>query len=64
LSKGGEHRIDNGLLLRSDVHTLFDDGEEFYVRAGARRVELPRRRVDQPNQEFLEWHMDEVFKAS
>lgn len=24
--KGGEHRVDNGLLLRSDVHTLFDRG--------------------------------------
>lgn len=23
---GGEHRIDNGLLLRSDMHTLFDRG--------------------------------------
>jgi putative restriction endonuclease len=23
---GGEHRIDNGLLLRSDLHTLFDRG--------------------------------------
>jgi putative restriction endonuclease len=23
---GGENRIDNGLLLRSDVHTMFDDG--------------------------------------
>jgi len=22
----GEHRVDNGLLLRSDVHTLFDCG--------------------------------------
>jgi len=26
LSQGGDHRIDNGLLLRSDVHTLFDRG--------------------------------------
>ncbi len=26
LTKGGEHRVDNGLLLRSDVHTLFDAG--------------------------------------
>ncbi len=24
--RGGEHRFDNGLLLRSDVHKLFDDG--------------------------------------
>ena len=24
--EGGEHRLDNGLLLRSDVHTLFDRG--------------------------------------
>lgn len=26
VSAGGEHRLDNGLLLRSDVHTLFDRG--------------------------------------
>lgn len=26
VSHGGEHRINNGLLLRSDVHTLFDRG--------------------------------------
>jgi putative restriction endonuclease len=26
VSNGGEHRLDNGLLLRSDVHTLFDRG--------------------------------------
>ena len=87
LPSGGEHRIDNGLLLRSDVHTLFDagylgvdpqhrlhvsprlrkefgNGEEFYVRAGRGPVEIPKRRVDQPSRDFLEWHMDEVFKAS
>lgn len=26
VSVGGQHRIDNGLLLRSDIHTLFDRG--------------------------------------
>jgi putative restriction endonuclease len=26
VAEGGEHRVDNGLLLRSDVHTLFDRG--------------------------------------
>ena len=26
VSEGGEHAISNGLLLRSDVHTLFDRG--------------------------------------
>jgi putative restriction endonuclease len=26
VTKHGEHRVDNGLLLRSDVHTLFDKG--------------------------------------
>ncbi|MGH3646304.1 MAG: HNH endonuclease [Micromonosporaceae bacterium] len=26
VASGGEHRLDNGLLLRSDVHTLFDSG--------------------------------------
>jgi len=26
IAQGGQHQIDNGLLLRSDVHTLFDRG--------------------------------------
>jgi putative restriction endonuclease len=88
LPSGGEHRLDNGLLLRSDVHTLFDrgylavdpkyrllvsprlrsefgNGEEFYARASAgTTIELPERRADRPNSEFLEWHIGEVFNAS
>jgi putative restriction endonuclease len=86
LPAGGEHRLDNGLLLRSDVHTLFDrgylgidpryrllvsrrlreefgNGEQFYSRAG-QTINLPQRRHDRPNPEFLEWHADEVFQAS
>ena len=83
---GGEHRLDNGLLLRSDVHTLFDrgylgvdpnhrllvsprlraefsNGDQFYSRAG-QVIELPARPADRPGREFLEWHLDEVFRAS
>lgn len=86
VSQGGEHRLDNGILLRSDVHTLFDagylgvdthhrllvsprlrdefgNGEEFYTRA-REPIAVPARRVDRPNREFLDWHRDEVFKAS
>jgi putative restriction endonuclease len=48
---GGEHRLDNGLLPRSD--------------AKAREViALPERRADRPNPDFLRWHLDTVFKAS
>jgi putative restriction endonuclease len=86
VTSGGEHRLDNGLLLRSDVHTLFDrgyigvdpgyrlrvsprlrddfgNGEQFYAQAG-QVIALPDRRADRPQREFLEWHLDEVFKAS
>lgn len=86
VSKGGEHRLDNGVLLRSDVHTMFDrgylgvtpdfklqvslrlraefgNGDEFYARQGE-VIRLPQHQSDHPNSEFLEWHMDEVFKAS
>jgi putative restriction endonuclease len=86
LPYGGEHRLDNGLLLRSDVHTLYDrgylgvdpahrllvsprlreefgNGEEFYSRAG-QPIVVPDRRADQPNSEFLEWHLGEIFLAS
>jgi putative restriction endonuclease len=33
-SSGGEHRLDNGLLLRSDVHTLFDRGFISFAEGG------------------------------
>jgi putative restriction endonuclease len=26
VAQGGEHQLDNGLLLRSDVHIMFDQG--------------------------------------
>ncbi len=84
LPAGGEHRLDNGLLLRSDVHTLFDrgylaidpehrlvvsrqlredfdNGEEFYSRA-SQPIVVPDRRVDRPAKEYVEWHLDEVFR--
>ncbi len=86
VAAGGEHRIDNGLLLRSDVHTMFDrgylgvdphyrlrvsprlrdefgNGEHFYARVGE-VITLPKRRADRPQREFLQWHMDQVFRAS
>lgn len=83
VAKGGVHRADNGILLRSDIHTLFDQGylgidpnlrllvsprlrEEFgngdalYARAGT-EIAHPERRLDRPNTEFLEWHLESVF---
>jgi putative restriction endonuclease len=83
---GGEHRLDNGLLLRSDVHTMFDrgylavdagyrlqvsarlrgefgNGDAFYAKAG-QVIALPDRKMDRPNSDFLQWHMDTIFKAS
>jgi putative restriction endonuclease len=86
VTAGGEHRLDNGMLLRSDVHTLFDrgyisvdpkyrllvsprlrqdfgNGDQFYARAGE-VIDLPERRGNRPNPEFLEWHLSEVFNAS
>ena len=41
VSEGGQHRIDNGILLRSDVHTMFDRGyigvdQEFRLRVSPR----------------------------
>jgi putative restriction endonuclease len=86
LPSGGEHRLDNGMLLRSDVHTLYDrgylgvdlqhrllvsprlrsefgNGEQFYAKAG-QTIGVPARRIDRPNREFLEWHLDTIFRAA
>lgn len=84
ITKGGEHRLDNG--LRSDVHTMFDqgylavdtryrlqvsprlrsdfgNGEQYYAKAG-QPIDLPEHRVDRPDHDFLQWHLEEVFNAS
>jgi putative restriction endonuclease len=86
VSSGGENRLDNGMLLRSDVHRMFDDGylavdpahrlvvsprlradfgngEEFYAKAGT-IIELPDRKTDRPSREFLEWHLETVYKSA
>jgi HNH endonuclease len=83
VATGGEHRLDNGLLLRSDIHTLFDrgyvavdlthrllvsprlrqefeNGQDLYDRA-AHPIAVPKRVLDRPNREFLEWHLDEIY---
>ena len=50
LTAGGQHRLDNGLLLRSDVHTLFDRG---YLAVDTRyRLQVsPRLRTEFGNGE-------------
>jgi putative restriction endonuclease len=45
--------------LRDD----FGNGDQFYAKAG-QAIDLPARRADRPHREFLQWHLDEVFKAS
>jgi len=41
----------------------FGNGEQFYSRAG-QLIAVPARRADRPQGEVLEWHLDEIFKAS
>lgn len=50
LPSGGEHRIDNGLLLRSDVHIMFDRGY-LGVDPKYRLLVSPRLREDFGNGE-------------
>lgn len=40
-AQGGQHRVDNGLLLRSDLHTLFDRG--YVTVTPDLRLEVSRR---------------------
>lgn len=84
-ARGGAHRVDNGLLLRSDLHRLFDRGyvtvtpdyeflvgerlrEEFkngrsYYSLSGTRIALPPVDGLRPNQNFLAWHQQEVYRG-
>ena len=51
VSAGGQHRIENGLLLRSDIHTLFDRG--YLTVAPNQRLRVSRSlRDDYDNGEY------------
>ncbi len=52
VTRGGEHRLDNGLLLRSDIHTLFDRGY-LGVDPQHRLLVSPRLRADFSNGDQL-----------
>jgi putative restriction endonuclease len=52
VAAGGEHRLDNGLLLRSDIHTLFDRGY-LGVDPSYRLLVSPRLRADFSNGDQL-----------
>jgi putative restriction endonuclease len=51
------------LVVSPRLRGEFGDGEQFYAKAG-QVIELPARRADQPNREFLERRLDEAFKGS
>ena len=49
--------------ISKDVAEEFGNGEQFYERA-RQPIALPAHRADRPSSEFLEWHLDTIFKAS
>jgi hypothetical protein len=61
VAEGGERRLDNGLLPRSDVHTLFDRG---YLAADSRHRLLvsPRLREDFGNGDQFYARAGEAFE--
>jgi putative restriction endonuclease len=51
------------LRVSSRLRTEFSNGEAFYAKEG-KIITLPDRRGHQPNVDFLQWHMDTMFRAS
>ena len=61
VSQSGEHRLDNGLLLRSDVHALFDAGYLTVTPALRLRVSGRLRRDFDNGEHYLELEGREVW---
>lgn len=82
--RGGPHRADNGLVLRSDIHKLFDAGYvsvdpsgnfmvssklrddwnngRIYYDLNGSQIRMPDAEHLRPSRQFLEWHVDTIFK--
>lgn len=56
------HSQKKTLLVSQSLRVDWDNGEEFYQCAvSGETIGMPRRRIDQPNIDFLTWHADTVF---
>ena len=85
-AKDGPHTISNGILLRSDIHKLFDtgyltittdlkievsnrikeeflNGKEYYQYHGKSLTTIPKREIDRPNRQYIDWHNSNIFKG-
>jgi hypothetical protein len=61
----GVHPRKKTLLVSPRLRADWGNGDEFYQRAvSGETIGMPRRRVDRPNEDFLTWHADTVFRAS
>jgi putative restriction endonuclease len=82
----GPHLLSNGILLRSDLHKLFDtgyltitkdrkveissrikeeyqNGKEYYQYHGKDLLYLPVKEMDRPDERFIEWHNEKIYKG-
>jgi putative restriction endonuclease len=85
-AQSGPHFISNALLLRSDLHKLFDsgyltitpeykvevskrikeefeNGREYYRFQGSSLYNLPNKLQDKPNNKFIEWHNENIYRS-
>ena len=84
--EAGPHFISNGILLRSDMHKLFDggyltittdlkveissrikeefqNGKEYYQYHGKDLLFLPNKKIDRPNERYIDWHNTNIYKG-
>jgi putative restriction endonuclease len=85
-SESGPHHLSNGILLRADMHKLYDsgyltitkdyrvevsrkirevfeNGKEYYRFHGNNLQVLPENRINQPHEDYIEWHNENVFNG-
>ncbi len=82
----GPNHISNGILLRADLHKLYDagyitltkdlrvevsprikeefeNGREYYQFQGKPLQILPNRFIDRPNEQYIEWHNNNIYNG-
>jgi len=61
VSEGGQHRVGNGLLLRSDFHTLFDRGYVTVTQGLVLRVSQHLKKDFDNGQEYLQHDRQKIW---
>ena len=54
---------DRKVEISSRIKEEYQNGKEYYQYHGKELLYLPNKEIDRPNERFIEWHNEKIYKG-